>query len=225
MAGTTLTELFATGLPINRKERYYTGTVLPALLCAHSMRCLHRLTDYLGLAGLDIRTRPADCRRVFTEYSAVESAIGSAKADSAALSGAAKGTPDVVILITEPKPTLIALEAKMFDRPSLPAMEQQISAQRTHLNALAADLAQRLGAPAVDVRHWALLPHPLAKDYQEVGRLSVPVVEWEWIRDNYADVDQEDFHAILQHGLANYEQLKSTFSRATNTVRFVVTGS
>lgn len=210
---TSLRDLFATGLPINRKERYYTGTVLPALLCANSMRHLHRLTDHLGLGRLHVRTEPGDCTvEFFTEYSPVESAVGKAKADFAGLEGTTKDTPDVVILVTKPEPALIALEAKMFDRPSLKSMQQQLDAQRVQLEILAIDLAKRLNSPGVEMVHRALLPQSLAKAFEDMGGLRVPVVEWEWVRDNYADVDQDYFHAVLDHALTHYDQLKSKYS-------------
>src|SRR4051794_6988663 len=109
MPHASLAELFATALPINRKERYYTGTVLPALLCADSMRHLSRLIDHLGLPELDIRVSPSDCTlEFFTEYSPVESAVGPAKGDFAGLAHLPKDTPDVVIFVSQPTPTLIA---------------------------------------------------------------------------------------------------------------------
>ena len=42
----------------------------------------------------------------------------------------AKDTPDVVVLVTEPEPVLIALEAKMYDRPSKAELLKQLAAQK-----------------------------------------------------------------------------------------------
>jgi hypothetical protein len=39
--------MIATGLPLNRKERYYTGTVLPLIICADDFAPFHRLTDLI----------------------------------------------------------------------------------------------------------------------------------------------------------------------------------
>jgi hypothetical protein len=65
----TLDELLDAALPLNRKERYFTGTVLPALLCAGDMAHLGLLGSLLGLGELDIRADPHDATVLFfTEY-------------------------------------------------------------------------------------------------------------------------------------------------------------
>jgi hypothetical protein len=78
---TTLNDLLDSTLPLNRKERYYTGTVLPALLCADSMAHLARLgrPELLDIGDLTVRADPEDCTVLFfTEYSLIESAVGEA---------------------------------------------------------------------------------------------------------------------------------------------------
>lgn len=205
---TTLHALLEGGLPLNRKERFFTGTVLPALVCADAMAHLHRLTEHLGVEDLDIRAAPEDCTvQFFTEYSLVESIVGPAKDRFPTVLGLPKDTPDVVVLVTQPKPTLVALEAKMFDRPSLGSMKQQLVRQSTLLSGLAGDLAGSLEAGEVRVVHAALLPQALSKRYG--GKLTIPVVTWEWLRDAYADVDQPYFHGLLAYALANYDALVS----------------
>ena len=49
----SVARLADTGLPFNRKERYFTGTVLPMLVCAHDFAHFGRLTELdLGFTGL-----------------------------------------------------------------------------------------------------------------------------------------------------------------------------
>lgn len=204
---TTLAQLLDTALPLNRKERYYTGTVLPALLCADSMEHLNRLgrPDLLDLGELDVRADPDDCTVLFfTEYSLIESAIGDAAKLYPNMASMAKDTPDVVILITKPAPVLIALEAKMYDRPSKPDLLKQLAAQRAQLDQLCQHLAGHLGVEEVRLAHWALLPATLAATMPDLG---TPVVTWEQIRDAYADVDQHYFHGILTTALEQYPKL------------------
>jgi hypothetical protein len=206
---TTLDDLLNDTLPLNRKERYYTGTVLPALLCAESMKHLARLgrPGLLDIGELDVRADPKDCTVLFfTEYSMIESAIGTAKDRFPGIAGMAKDTPDVIILVTKPKPVLIALEAKLYDRPSRPDLVKQLAAQKAQLDVLCADLAPLLKVSEVRLAHWALLPEKLENDLPNLG---TPVITWETIRDTYADVDQHYFHGVLTIALARYDELKA----------------
>ncbi len=204
---TTLDELLDSTLPLNRKERYYTGTVLPALLCADSMRHLDRLgrPELLDLGPMDVRDDPEDCTVLFfTEYSFIESAIGPIGAKFPGMAGLAKDTPDVVVLITEPQPVLIALEAKMFDRPSKPELVKQLDAQRTQLEQVCKHLATHRGVQRVRLAHWALLPEKLKNAMPELG---TSIITWEQILAAYADVDQRYFHAVLDAALSRYDDL------------------
>ncbi len=71
-------------LPLNRKERYFTGTVLPAIVCADNFRHFDLFLRLLTTAELP-RVDPHPERtnlQFFTEYSFVE-----------ALTGAGPGSP------------------------------------------------------------------------------------------------------------------------------------
>ncbi len=211
-AVTTLDELLDTTLPLNRKERYYTGTVLPALLCADSMKHLARLgrPDLLNLGKLDVRSDPNDCTVLFfTEYSLLESDFGEPAKRFPEMAALAKDTPDVIILVTEPTPLLIALEAKMYDRPSRTDLVKQLGAQKTQLEKLCPYLADSLHVDEVRLAHWALLPEKLSAAMPNLG---TNVVTWEQIRDAYADVDQRYFHGLLTTALLHYDKLVSRWA-------------
>jgi hypothetical protein len=45
----SLYSLFKDRLPINRKEVYYTATVLPCIVCADGFAHIHRLWQLLGI--------------------------------------------------------------------------------------------------------------------------------------------------------------------------------
>ncbi|GAA2170137.1 hypothetical protein [Pedococcus bigeumensis] len=208
----TLDELLDTTLPLNRKERYYTGTVLPALLCADSMRHLDRLAgpDLLHLGEVEVRDDPEDCTVLFfTEYSLIESAIGKAAGLYPGMAALAKDTPDIVILITEPSPVLIALEAKMFDRPSKPDLVKQLSAQKAQLDKICEHLAGHLAVDKVTLAHWALLPEALAAAMPDLG---TPIITWQRLLDAYADVDQRYFLGVLATALRRYPDLVSKWA-------------
>lgn len=73
----TLVELLDRPLPLNRKERFYTGTVLPAIMCADNFAHLGRVSELLPTGPLEVRADPDDCTVVFfTEYSLTESLVG-----------------------------------------------------------------------------------------------------------------------------------------------------
>jgi hypothetical protein len=212
IAMATLDELLDSTLPLNRKERYYTGTVLPALLCADSMRYLDRRgrPDMLDLGPLDVRDDPDDCTVLFfTEYSLIESAIGPIGTRFPGMAALAKDTPDVVVLVTQPEPVLIALEAKMYDRSSKPDLVKQLAVQRAQLDQLRTHLAEHLSVKEVRLAHWALLPAKVASAMSDLG---TPVLTWEPVLNAYADVDQRYFHAVLATALARYDTLVSKWA-------------
>lgn len=198
----SITHLADTGLPFNRKERFFTGTVLPMLVCADNFAYFSRLAELVGLGRLAVDARPNSANvQFFTEYSFVESVIGEAKAR---FPGAPtrKDTPDVLIYVAGPRRALIALEAKMYDRPTTAEMNEQLAAQA----ALVRYIAGRLDVEAASVAHVALLPVALAS---ELGALSVVTVTWERLLETYADVAPPYFLEVLRVALARYEQLAS----------------
>ncbi|WP_437282120.1 hypothetical protein WME90_16615 [Sorangium sp. So ce375] len=198
----SIAHLADTGLPFNRKERYFTGTVLPMLVCADNFAHFGRLTELVGLGRIDVDARPTSADvQFFTEYSFVESVVGEAKAR---FPGAPvkKDTPDVLIHVAGPRRALIAIEAKMYDRPTTAALNEQLAAQAE----LVRYIAGRLGVDSASIAHVALLPAALAS---ELGKLLVTTVTWERLLDTYADVAPPYFIEVLRVALARYEQLVS----------------
>jgi len=77
----SIAHLADTGLPFNLKERYFTGTVLPMLVCADNFAHFGRLTELAGLGRIEVDARPSSANvQFFTEYGFAESVIGEAKA-------------------------------------------------------------------------------------------------------------------------------------------------
>jgi hypothetical protein len=148
------------GLPLNRKERYYTGTVLPMIVASDGFAHLHR---FLSLCDLDVgefggHGRDGEQRvQLFTEYSFVESRYTEADVRRFPDAPADNDTPDVVLLGED---WLLAVEAKMFHTPSITALNAQVARQKVIVDYLAKTL--RLSPERV--RHVPLLPAPLASD-------------------------------------------------------------
>jgi hypothetical protein len=84
-----------------------------------------------------------------------------------------KDTPDVVILVTEPDHVLIALEAKLYDRPQPTDLIQQLANQHALLAPLTRQLADKLGC-AVQLVHAVLLPQAYAQKSVSSTHLSSP---------------------------------------------------
>ena len=68
-------------LPLNRKERYYTGTVFPALVCAENFKYFDRFLALLNHGGefFDVSTDNVNIQ-FFTEYGLFDSLFSDKKA-------------------------------------------------------------------------------------------------------------------------------------------------
>ena len=200
----TLGRLLDETLPLNRKEKFFTGTVLPALVGADDLAHLSRLGDLVGASDLDVRVERDDCTVVFfTEYGIAESAVGHAKERFTGLP-TSKDTPDVVILVTRPRPVLIAIEAKMYSRPGGSALLKQLDAQATLLVPLCERLAEWLGVPHVDLKHVALLPNAQAV---KLPTFPYSIITWEQLRAAFRDVAPHYWLAMLDEALDRFENL------------------
>jgi hypothetical protein len=204
----SLTWLLDHTLPLNRKERYYTGTVLPGIVSVDDMTYLHRLTGLMGFPDVDVSGDPDDCGLVFfTEYGLAESVFGLAR-DRFEQLPTDRDTPDVVFLTTQPTPVLFALEAKLYDRPSGFDLRVQLDRQASLLADLATRLANWLDVPTVPVAHFALLPDPQAG--VDLGG-AYPVLTWRQLHAAYADVAPAYWLAILDEALTRYDDLVTRF--------------
>ena len=67
----------------------------------------------------------------------------------------------MVVLITHPEPILIALEAKMYDRPSKPELVKQLAAQKSQLDQLCTHLAAHLNVKQVRL---AVMPRHVGRE-------------------------------------------------------------
>lgn len=194
-------EALLTQLPLNRKERFYTGTVLPALVGAHDFAHVGRLFELAGLPSVEVSGDPADTRLLFfTEYGFKESLIGGSFGQFDPLS---RDTPDVVLYLApegDDPGRLLGIEAKMFHRPSRAALEGQLAVQRQLLTGITDSLG--LSEPTL----IALLPHPLK---EALGPLASPtaVITWEELATTFRDVAPAYWVAMLDTALERYSSL------------------
>jgi hypothetical protein len=183
-------------LPFNRKERFFTGTVLPGIIAGDEFA---HLTVFLQLCGLGTVAHLGSVQ-FLTEYGFAESAWYDKTGLWRAYEGG-RDTPDVVVAGPG---WLLAVEAKMYARQGHAAIVQQLQAQTRLLRYW----AETLDLASEHVRLVALLPAQYA---QELPSLGVPVVTWEGILNAYRNYASPYWLAVLEYALNHYDELKSTF--------------
>jgi hypothetical protein len=198
----SLESMLTEGLPLNRKERFFTGTVFPMIVCKDNLKHLHLFLSMLP--GIEVPTIIADPAKTnvlfFTEYSLLESLVGAAKETFKELPGT-KDTPDIVIWIKSSRNILITLEAKMYDTPTTDALNRQMQAQAKMLKSI----KNTIGID--QIYHYALLPEKLLKQRQE---LCFPIITWEQLLKQYKPIcDGDYFYNMLRIALERYDDLVS----------------
>jgi hypothetical protein len=160
---------------------------------------LGRLYRLAGLDDAPVTGGDAAHVQFFTEYGFAESLYG-AEDDRFSDAPIGKDTPDVVIFSTEPRPRMLAIEAKVYDRPSKAQLVAQLTVQR----ALVTYLAQKLSVADEDCAHIALLPRDLGIDGAGLG---TPVVFWEDLLSVFEDVAPVYWAGLLRVALERYDEL------------------
>jgi hypothetical protein len=185
-------------LPLNRKEQYYTATVLPLIIASDGFAHIHR---FFTLCGLD-DVGPFGSRdqqpgfQFFTEYNFAESLRHS---DLKRFPDAptSHDTPDLMFVGPD---WIVAVEAKMFHDPNPQALNAQLGRQRLIVDYL----ATTLGVAPDRVHHVFLLPEGLNAE-----GLSAPVVTWEDVVGAYRTVGPAYWVSLLADALGRYDDLKS----------------
>ena len=184
-------------LPFNRKERYFTGTVLPAIAAHDGFAQLSRL---LSLCDLMVSVPPGldgeQEIQFFTEYGFNESVFRPYDRDRFSNRPEGGDTPDLVLAGPD---WILAIEAKLYDQPSTDSLNGQLTRQAK----LVSYWADQFGIPEDRVRHVALLPQKLA---DRLGRLIAPTVTWESVLAAYRVVGPRFWLAQLEYALAQYDE-------------------
>ncbi len=204
-------------LPLNRKERYYTGTVLPMLIGSDRFSQLHR---FLALCGLVVEPFGRDDDgggpgiQFFTEYNLFESIF--TKEDRARFEAdppTERDTPDLVLVGSD---WLLVVEAKMFHKPNPATMTEQLRRQRTIVKYLADALPH---IPADRVAHVLLVPGGL-----DTTGVPGKILRWEDVRDAYRFVGPLYWHDVLADALARYTDLVSKGPLFHQNMQAMMTG-
>jgi len=204
-------ELMRTELPINRKERFFTGTVFPMLVCRDNFKHFKLFTSLIeGFDDMHEITSLWDIQ-FFTEYSLAESIVTRADRDRFRDPPRAKDTPDIVVLLTKRPKTLLSIEAKMYDVPDAHHLKTQMDNQREHIEYLRHTLRIER------VCQLALLPLELCEQvsYQKnsthyVAGSEYQIITWEALYQMYKNVCRDDYFLhLLKLALDSYPELKS----------------
>ena len=195
-----LSELFRGRLPINRKERYYTGTVLPMIVACNEFAHLGRFLALCGVPEVAMGADPASTNvQFFTEYGFKESLVDGAEKRFRDPGG--RDTPDLVVYVESEPSLLLGVEAKVFHRPSIADLEKQVRTQAELLSVMADGVGTQ---PAV--HQVALLP----AGFGAPERIDeVPVLTWERIADTFRDIAPAYWIGVLDEALRRYSQLAS----------------
>jgi hypothetical protein len=201
-------------LPLTRKERFYTGTVLPALLFHNGLsNFYHFLKEINGFPKEVNEQTTGDKFLFYTEYNLKQSA-GTTKNVGRKILTETNDTPDVIIeMLKPPKRVFVIIEAKMFRSIYQSSLSSQMSKQKA---AVIEPLRKAFQLEDNDIFHIALVPKKSGledgTDYQ--------VINWEFFIDNEAlNVKDNDFYNYLRFALDNYKDLVENKPGKVETVK------
>lgn len=204
---------FESYLPLNRKERYFTGTVFPQIVCFDNFKHINRFLNLINGFPKNIEVKP-DIKdsniQFFTEYSLNESANFDDESIKYSDVPSSKETPDIVILITEPELYLILVEVKMYSSIGLSDFAKQLDNQRIMLDCIRGNLKIKPG----NVFHVGLVPESM---FTETAPGGYQILHWENILREYKDLLSDNyFYNVLQTALTKYNKLKSQTARTSH---------
>ena len=187
-------------LPLNRKECFYTGTVLPELLFHKGLNNFYAFLRLIeGFPKTVGQATTGDNFIFYTEYNLKESAreqnIWPEKETPTG------ETPDLVIEILEPEKILVVVEGKMFAKVTEEELFTQMASQE---RAVIRILKKQCGFKDHWVFHLALLPRALG--IERCG--GHQVVYWDmFIENKEFNVQDSIFLRYLKYALENYDAL------------------
>ncbi len=203
--------MFRGRLPINRKERYYTGTVLPMIVASDGFEHFGQFLALCGVPEVAVEADPAFTNvQFFTEYGFKESLVDGAEKRFSDPGG--RDTPDLVVYVESDTPLLLGVEAKVFHRPSIADLEKQVRTQAELLSVMADGVDTR-----PSVHQVALLP----SGFGAPERIDeVPVLTWERVADTFRDIAPAYWIGVLDEALRRYSRLASQAGNKTGFETF-----
>ncbi|MDP4114798.1 MAG: hypothetical protein Q8903_01615 [Bacteroidota bacterium] len=203
---------FKNFLPLNRKERFFTGTVLPQILCYNSFKYIDKffslIPGFPKKVKIDTSLKSNNIQ-FLTEYNLKESYCETESFIKYNNLPQTKDTPDLVILITKPEPILIVLEAKMYGVADVTSLNNQMKNQERNIITY---ITSTLEIKKENVYHAALIPKKMIPSFEY---FEYKYFFWEDILDAFASpCGKEYFYNVLKIALDNYDRLVSQKSYA-----------
>ena len=193
-----VSDMFGTALPLNRMERFYTGTVLPMLVASDGFAHLNRFLSLCDVPAIVEASRDGNQRlQFFTEYSFVESVFTDRDRARFPERPVDNDTPDIVLVGED---WMLAVEAKMFYKPSAVSLNEQMQRQRVIVDYV----AEVLEISQDRVKHVLLLPQQLA-----TAGITSPVRTWQALLASYSAVAPAYWVKMLHEALDRYDDLVS----------------
>lgn len=186
-------------LPLNRKERFFTGTVFPGLVAGTGFWHIQRLLDLFGVPAAPQVGEFAQIQ-FLTEYGFAESVFTDEDKEKWG-SAFTRETPDIVILGPD---WLLAIEAKMYHSPSAASLNEQMAAQAPIID----HWRTVLDLEADRVVHALLLPARLAQR-ERAGLTSHRVITWEALLDAFRYVGPRYWVSLLTQAIERHPDLES----------------
>jgi len=209
MSENKISESFKHFLPLNRKERFYTGTVLPQIICCNNFQNFNRFTKLINGFPKDLKINPdANSNNIIfmTEYSLKESFRELNDRFKYENVPTTKETPDLVVLITEPERILIVVEAKMYSSGNLADFKSQFTDQKKIINCI----KDNLNIDDKNIFHLALVPE---KYFNNSKTNDFQILFWENILESYTNILSDNyFYNVLKTALDDFENLRSAIN-------------
>jgi len=205
-----LKENFEKFLPINRKEKFYTATVLPQIICYENFKYFHLFTKLIDNFNFNLNLMPDIHKnniQFLTEYSLKESLFTKVSQNKFINPPKTKETPDLLILITEPQLILIVAEAKMYSSSNAYELANQMKQQKKVIDSI----KNTFHISTHNIFHFGLVPSKMINKQN----FKYPIIYWEEILEAYKNILNDNyFYNVLKLAIENYDTLssKSSFS-------------
>lgn len=192
-------------LPINRKEKFYTATILPQIICYDNFKYINTFLNLINNFPKNLQVNPdsnINNIQFITEFCLKESVVNTIdiKWKDAPVS---KETPDLVILITEPELYLIVVEGKMFSSTDINEFKEQIKGQKKVIDCI----KKTLNINDKNIHHIGLIPE---KYFSDNVPIDCQILFWEDIIRSYENIFKNNyFLEMLKISIKNYGDLVS----------------
>jgi hypothetical protein len=203
-------------LPINRKERFYTATILPFLLFSNGLQNLFEFLHHIPGFPIEVNYQNTKDNLLFySEYNLKESAFD--RNIGRKIVTNTGDTPDLIVEILKPFRIFIVIEGKMFAKLTQEQFSGQMEAQR-----IAIIEPIKAQYPDAQIFHVALLP----EQFNFKSLPEYPVLNWQmFIKEANFQVADNYFTPFLKFALNNYEVLKSLKTGMSATIQSRKTGA